>query len=115
MKITNLKDPKLAKKYFDTSWNAVKYILDNHFGKIFMGVGIPFNKEFMTLAELEEMGSKLASWDPDLQVTVLDYRPEFRAQHIERPSVHVMKNVKEILNSTGLTNVICQSVYGHIK
>ncbi|MCG3225672.1 MAG: radical SAM protein, partial [Candidatus Heimdallarchaeota archaeon] len=48
-------------------------------------------------------------------VTVLDYRPEFRAQHIERPSVHVMKNVKEILNRTGLTNVICQSIYGHIK
>ncbi len=115
MKITNLKDQELARRYFNTSWNAVKYILDNHYGKIFMGVGIPFNKEFLTLAQLEEMGNKLASWDPDLQVTVLDYRPEFRAQHIERPSVHVMKNVKEILNRTGLTNVICQSIYGHIK
>ncbi|NPD89142.1 MAG: radical SAM protein [Asgard group archaeon] len=115
MKITNLKDQELAKRYFDTSWNAVKYILDNHYGKIFMGVGLPFNKEFMTLTELEEMGNKLANWEPDLQVTVLDYRPEFRAQHIERPSVHLMKNVKEILSSTGLTSVICQSIYGHIK
>ena len=80
-----------------------------------MGVGIPFNKEFMTFQELEEMGKKLASWEPNLQVTVLDYRPEFRAQHIERPPIHVMKNIKEILNKTGLSNVICQSIYGHIK
>ena len=115
MKITNLNNKEIAKKYLDTSWKAVKYILDNHYGKIFMGVGIPFNKEFMTLEEIEQIGSKLASWEPNLQVVVLDYRPEFRAQHIERPPIHVMKNIKEILNKTGLTNVICQSIYGHIK
>ncbi len=80
-----------------------------------MGVGIPFNKEFMTFEEIEQIGTKLVSWEPNLQVTILDYRPEFRAQHIERPPIHVMKNIKETLNKIGLTNVICQSIYGHIK
>jgi pyruvate formate lyase activating enzyme len=115
MKITNLKEVNLAEKYFTTSWNAVKYILDNYYDKIFLGVGIPYNKEFMTLEELQEMGSKLAKWEPDLQITVLDYRPEFRAKHINRPSEYEMKQVKDILNETGLTSVICQTLYGYIR
>jgi pyruvate formate lyase activating enzyme len=115
MKITRVKEYNLAKRYFDNSWNAVKYILDNYYDQIFLGVGIPYNQEFMSFEELRKIGLKLSKWEPDLQVTVLDYRPEFRAQHIERPTEYEMKRVKEVLNNAGLNNVICQSIYGYIK
>ena len=114
-KITHVEDPLLAERYFKTSWDAVKYILDNYYDRIFLGVGIPYNNEFMSFEELKEMGTKLTKLEPNLQVTVLDYRPEFRAQHIQRPTEDEMRKVKEVLNETGLNNVICQSLYGYIR
>lgn len=115
MNITNQKSLSLAKKYLETSWNAVKYILDEYYERIFMGVGIPFNKAFMSLEEISEIGSKLAEWDPTLQVTVLDYRPEFRAQTINRPTYEDMLQVKNTLQNSGLKKVICQTSGGYIR
>ncbi|NHJ31771.1 MAG: radical SAM protein, partial [Asgard group archaeon] len=43
-KITQVENKKLAKQYLDTSWTAVKYILDNYSDSVFIGVGIPYNK-----------------------------------------------------------------------
>ncbi|MFX1285519.1 MAG: radical SAM protein [Promethearchaeota archaeon] len=115
MKITNQKFKGLAKKYLETSWNAVKYIIDKYCGMVFMGVGIPFNRTFMSLEEVFEIGSKLASWDPSTQVTVLDYRPEFRAHTIDRPSYKDMLQVKNTLEESGLKKVICQTSGGYIQ
>ncbi len=105
IKITNQKSKNLAKKYLKTSWNAVKYILDKYSGKVFIGVGIPFNRTFMSLEEVFEIGSKLTSWDPRIQVTVLDYRPEFRVQAIDRPSYKEMLLVKNTLEESGLKKI----------
>jgi pyruvate formate lyase activating enzyme len=115
MKITKIKDKVLADKYLKTSWNAVKYILRNYSDEVFLGVGIPFNNTFMKLEELSEIGAVLAGWNPEVQVTVLDYRPEFRASTLQRPSLREMKRVKEVLIGSGLTNVICQTITGYIK
>ena len=115
MKITNIKSEDLAKKYLKTSWNAVKYILDEYYDRIFLGVGIPFNKTFMSLEEIYKIGSKLTEWKPELQVTVLDYRPEFRAQIINRPTYKEMLQVKNVLESCGLKKVICQTSGGYIR
>jgi pyruvate formate lyase activating enzyme len=115
MKITNVKSNDLAKKYLRTSWNAVKYILDEYSDEIFMGVGIPFNKTFMSLEEISKIGYQLAEWNPEIQVTVLDYRQEFRAHTILRPTYKDMFQVKGILESSGLKKVICQTSGGYIR
>lgn len=115
MKITKQKNKNLARKYLQTSWTAVKYIIDEYSDKVFMGVGIPFNKTFMSLDEVFEIGSKLTEWDPKIQVTVLDYRPEFRAQTIDRPTHKEMLEVKDTLEGSGLKKVICQTSGGYIR
>lgn len=115
MKITNQQNKALAKKYLETSWNAVKYILDEYSDNVFLGVGIPFNKFFIALDEVLEIGIQLVKWDPNVQVTVLDYRPEFRAQNIERPTYKEMVEVKNILEGSGLKKVICQTSGGYIR
>ncbi|MFX1516257.1 MAG: radical SAM protein [Promethearchaeota archaeon] len=115
MNITNIKSKELAKKYLKTSWNAVKYVLDEYYDKIFLGVGIPFNKTFMSLEEINKIGSKLTEWNPEVQVTVLDYRPEFRARIITRPTYKEMLQVKNVLESSGLRKVICQTSGGYIQ
>jgi len=114
--ITNIEDRELAEKYLNTEWNAVKYIADNYYPeRVFMGVGIPYNKFFYpTMDELYKIGDKLCSIDPDLQVCVLDYRPEFRRLNIKQPSPEEMLEVKKVLESTGLKKVIVQTVIGHI-
>ncbi len=114
MRITGLRDRVLARKYHNTAWSTVKYLLDNYKDNVFIGVGIPYNKKLIDLEEIERIGDRLASWDPEIQVCVLDYRPEFRAKRLLRPSFKEMQHIKTLLNRTGLTTVICQTNRGHI-
>jgi len=114
--ITNISDDTLARKYLETSWKAVKYIIDNYYPhEVFLGIGIPYNKAFYpNLEKLYKFGEKIARMDPEVQVVVLDYRPEFRRLDISRPSVEEMLKVKKILEESGLKTVIVQTYMGHI-
>lgn len=114
MKITGIKERELASRMLENEWSTVKYIVNKYWDKVFIGVGIPYNSAFMSLDELYEIGLKLASIEPTIQVCVLDYRPEFRAQYLKRPSFNEMMKVKKILEEAGLKTVICQTVRGHI-
>lgn len=114
--ITGIKDRSLAEKYLKTAWDAVRYIADNYYpDKVFMGIGIPYNKAFYpTMEELYRLGYKLSSIDPEIQVCVLDYRPTFRRLDIVQPTPEEMLFVKKVLEETGLKTVIVQTTIGHI-
>lgn len=114
MRITGLKDKDLAKKYHQTSWEAVKYLIDNYEDKVFLGIGIPYNKHLISLEEIAEIGDEIYGMDPEVQVCVLDYRPEFRRTDMTRPSYREMVEVWKTLHRTGLKTVVCQMEFGHI-
>ena len=114
MRITGIEDEELAKRLKDTEWRAVKYLLDEYFDKIFVGVGIPYNPALISLEEVYKMGERLASWEPSVQVCVLDYRPEFRRRDIRKPNYEEMLKVKRILEESGLECVICQTEFGFV-
>ena len=115
MHITGLKDRELAKRYLTNEWRAVKYILDHYYpDEVFMGIGIPYNPALMSLEELRDIGDRIASMDPDVQVCLLDYFPEFRRWDIERPSLEAMMEARAVLVEAGLRTVIAQTAYGHI-
>ena len=111
--ITGLKDRILAQRYLDNAWAAVGYIRDHYEDRLFLGVGIPYNKDLISIEEIEKMGKRICATDATVQVCVLDYRAEFRS-HIERPSVQEMMKVLNALKDTGLKTVLCQTLYGHI-
>ncbi|MGF7118352.1 radical SAM protein [Methanobacterium oryzae] len=113
MHITGLNDEKLAEKYLETSWNAVEYIINNYLEDIFLGVGIPYNSALISKDEVEEIGKKIFSLKENVQVCVLDYRPEFRRKGLIKPSFNEMLEIKDLLNSTGLETVIIQTEKGH--
>lgn len=113
MKITGLTDKEIGEKYQITSWEAAKYLIDKYKDKVFTGIGIPYNRELISLEEISEIGDKICKIDDFVQVCVLDYRPEFRS-NISRPSYEEMLEVQEILKGRGLKTVICQTLYGHI-
>lgn len=112
-KITGLQDPGLAQLYMDTAWRAVRHVVANH-PAIFLGVGLVANRALVSTSELEQTGRALASIEPGLQVTVLDYRPEFRARRLKRPSVREMMRARETLMGVGLERIICQTSRGHL-
>ncbi len=114
MKITGISDRELASRYLKTAWEAIKYIADNYADEVYLGVGIPYNSAFMTLEEVAEIGDKIASINPEIQVCVLDYFPTFRRRDIKRPSPLEMLRVKRILNGCGLKYVIVQTSVGHV-
>ncbi|MCS7115943.1 MAG: radical SAM protein [Nitrososphaerales archaeon] len=114
MKITGIVDRELAEKYHKTSWQALKYLVDRYKGTVFIGVGIPYNKDLITYEEIAKIGDEICRIDSELQVCVLDYRPEFRKRSMSRPSFNEMIKVWKMLKATGLKTVICQTIYGHI-
>jgi pyruvate formate lyase activating enzyme len=114
MRITGVADRELAEKYHQTAWKAFKHLVDNYKDRVFIGVGIPYNKDLISMEEIARMGGEIAKIDPEVQVCVLDYRPEFRRLQISRPTFEEMVNVWRTLKSTGLKTVICQTIYGHI-
>lgn len=113
MNITGLADENIAKKYLNTSWKAVEYIIDNYLDEVFLGIGIPYNKELISKQEVKKIGDEIYKMNDEVQICVLDYRPEFRRKNIKRPSFYEMLEVKEILNNIGLKTVIVQTELGH--
>jgi len=81
---------------------------------VYIGIGLVYNRELVTLDEIAKAGEKIASINPYLQVTVLDYFPAFRRRTLRRPSPTEMVKVKRILEDTGLKTVIVQTSIGHI-
>ena len=114
LRISGLKDEELAKKFLEAEWNALKYLLDEYWGDIFIGIGIPYNPKLISLDEVQRIGERIAYMERNVQVCVLDYRPEFRRQDITRPAFDEMVQVKNVLEGTGLRCVICQTEQGHI-
>ncbi|MCK9152424.1 radical SAM protein [Methanobacterium alcaliphilum] len=81
--------------------------------KIFLGIGIPYNKSLISKKEIKEIGNTIKNIDSKVQVSVLDYRPAFRKKELEKPTFEEMIDVKNILNGQGLENVIVQTEKGH--
>lgn len=113
MEITGINDEELAEKYLKTSWDAVVYIIENYFDKIFLGIGIPYNAALISKKEIEKMGEEIFRLNPNVQICVLDYRPEFRRKNLIKPTVNEMIEIKKLLNNKGLEKVIIQTKEGH--
>jgi len=113
MRITGIADRELAEKYLQTAWNAVKYIIDHYRDRVYLGVGFVYNSALISREEIVKMGEKLASWDPEVQVCVLDYFPAFRRRDLVRPPPSEMLEIKKLLNDVGLKYVIVQTSIGH--
>jgi pyruvate formate lyase activating enzyme len=114
VRITGVRDQKLAERYHTTAWNAVRYLIEKYKDRVFTGVGIPYNRKLISVQELGVMGEKLSEIDPEIQVCVLDYRPEFKRLDLVKPSYEEMVEVHRVLSSKGLRTVICQTERGHI-
>ena len=104
----------MAERYLNTAWNAVHYLAQRYKNRVFTGIGIPYNKELITSQEIELIGEKLCEIDPEIQVCVLDYRPEFKRLNLVKPSFVEMVEIHKKLSNKGLKTVICQTEYGHI-
>jgi pyruvate formate lyase activating enzyme len=114
MRITGLADRELAKRYLETAWKAIEYIYEHYGDRVYLGVGLVYNSKLVSLDELAEAGRRIASIDPRIQVTVLDYFPAFRRMDLRRPSFYEMLEVKRVLEEQGLRTVIVQTEVGHI-
>lgn len=114
MRITGIEDKGLAERYLNTAWDAVRYLIENYKDRVFIGVGIPYNRKLISAQEIGLMGDKLYEIDHEVQVCVLDYRPEFKRLDLIKPGYEEMVEIYRILKEKGLKTVICQTEYGHI-
>uniref|UniRef100_A0A7C5EN16 Radical SAM protein n=1 Tax=Desulfobacca acetoxidans TaxID=60893 RepID=A0A7C5EN16_9BACT len=113
-RITGTAAADLAARLLKQGWEAVAYLLTELWGRVFVGIGLPYNAALISSEELAELAAKLAALRPEVQVTVLDYRPEFRRPDLVRPGTAEMLGIKRLLERTGLRKVICQTYRGHL-
>jgi pyruvate formate lyase activating enzyme len=114
MRISGIQDPALAGRYLETAWEAIAYVVERYHDKVFLGVGMPYNRDLVSFDEVEAFGRRLASIDANVQLCVLDYFPTFRRRHLQRPEPAEMLAVKQVLEGTGLRKVIVQTTMGHL-
>lgn len=114
MRITGMKERDLAERYHRTAWRALEYVTRAYRERIFIGVGVPYNPGLISKDEVAAIGERLYRLDPDLQVCVLDYRPEFRRMDLARPTRSEMREIWTILDGIGLKTVLCQTSAGYI-
>lgn len=113
-KITGVRDPALGARFLGQAWEAVRFLLTKLSDRVFVGIGLPYNAALISEAEVAAMGARLAALKPEVQVTVLDYRPEFRRRDLIRPGLAEMLGIKRLLARAGLKKVICQTSSGMI-
>ena len=71
-RMTGIEDRKVASFYLQTSWEAVRYISESYMDRLFLGIGIPYNLDLISMEEVERIGREIFKIDPDLQVCALD-------------------------------------------
>jgi pyruvate formate lyase activating enzyme len=113
-RITGLVDVTLARRYLETAWQAVEYLVARYRDRVFLGVGMPYNRDLVGLDEVEAFGRRLAGIDPQVQLCVLDYFPAFRRRDLLRPRPAEMLEVKRVLEAAGLRTVVVQTALGHV-
>jgi pyruvate formate lyase activating enzyme len=113
MHIAGVVDRPLAERYLATAWDAVAYVAGRYRERVFLGVGLPYNRALIGLDEVLAFGRRLAAIGPDIQLCVLDYFPTFRRRDLRRPSPSEMLRVKRALEATGLRTVTVQTAVGH--
>lgn len=86
--------------------------INNYIDEIFLGIGIHYNKALISKEEIKS-GYEILNMKSDIQVCVLDYRPEFRRKNLIKPLFEEMIGIKDILNGAGLETVIVQTGKGH--
>ncbi len=112
--LTGTGDAALAARLLGRAWETVRGLLTDLYPRLFVGLGLPYNAALISPEELAAMGERLAAWRPEVQVTVLDYRPEFRRLDLTHPGLAEMMGIKRLLERTGLKKVICQTYGGHL-
>lgn len=114
MYITGLGDRGLASRFLETSWGAIKYIVDHYYPeRVFLGVGLPYNSQLTSFEEALRFAERLQAINPEVQLCVLDYFPAFRRRWLKRPSPAEMLRLKEALEGVGLKHVVVQTSIGH--
>lgn len=104
MWITGLRDKELARKYRDNAWEAVRYLTNKYLDQVFIGIGIPYNKDLISVQEVAQMGKILYEINPFLQICVINYKPDYRSRIIPATYYETLA-VYRALKEAGLKTV----------
>jgi len=111
MRISGLLDREVAGGCKENAWKAVGYISRYYREKLFLGIGIPYNRELISLDEVHDIAREIYNIDPRIQTTALTYTAQYRSR-IPMPSLEEMKTVHHILKEAGLTVALRQTSAG---
>jgi pyruvate formate lyase activating enzyme len=108
IKVTGVTSEATARRYLDTSWDAVRYIDRIYRDRVLMAVSVPCHPRTHSMKELEDIARSLASVNPKMPVTLIEYQPAFRLRDWPRVSPTAMEQVKDIFETAGLSQVLVQ-------
>lgn len=113
MNNTGVGETELAKKFLKNAWTMLSAAMGIE--GLYVGVGIPFNPALIVDDELREIGTAISGIRRDIQVSLIDVRPAFRRNDIERPTVEEMLVAQRIMLESGLENVWALTPQGPVS
>ncbi|UCF93488.1 MAG: radical SAM protein, partial [Desulfobacterales bacterium] len=112
MQMCGIPSASVARRYLDTSWQAVRYLNDTYSGRVFMAVSLPCHPRLHSKQELHEAAGAIAAINPEIPVTLIEYQPAVRRRDWPFLSQKVMDQARQIVTAAGLRNVIVQGGQG---
>jgi pyruvate formate lyase activating enzyme len=108
MKVCGVNSEKRALRYLETSWEAVRYLNATYKDQVFMAASVPCHPRTHSVDELKETAQTIASINPDIPVTLIEYQPAFRLRDWPFVSQKGMQQVQNLFEAAGLSKVIIQ-------
>ena len=108
MKLCGIASAEEARRFLDTSWNAVHYLREALREKVFTAVSLPYHPRIHTREELACIAGELAKIDRDMAVTVIAYQPAFRLRDWPFLTPEEMEEARRTAQAAGLQRVALQ-------
>jgi pyruvate formate lyase activating enzyme len=108
MNVTGVRSKPAARVYLETSWESVRILDKTYRGRVMTAVSVPCHPRTHSLNELDAMARAIASINPDLPVTLIEYQPAFRRRTWPIAGKKAMEQVKELFESAGVKRVVVQ-------
>lgn len=107
-RVTGVFSKTAVRHYLENSWESVRYLDDKYRDRVLTAVSVPCHPRTHSLNELEAMARAIASINPEMPVTLIEYQPAFRCRTWPVAGKKSMEHVKSLFESAGLRRVFVQ-------
>jgi len=107
--VTGVFSKPTARYYLENSWESVRYLDKEYRDRVLTAVSVPCHPRTHSMNELDAMARAVASINPEMPVTLIEYQPAFRRRTWPVAGKKAMEQVRCLFESAGVRRVFVQA------